>query len=145
MVATNGTGVSDPLGMPEDALMSPAEFRVTREFLGLSGPWLAAHLGVTARTGRHWEQGKYPIPDGARLEIERIEAETGKFVRFCADQIKDVPEPNMVTYRSDEEFHAAYPDLAYPASWHRAVVARVAQEVSGLVIRYANDGGSDHQ
>src|SRR5690606_819281 len=58
---------TDPPGMPDDERMTPAEFRVVREFLGLTPEWLAAHLGVSGRTVRHWEQGKYAIPDGVRL------------------------------------------------------------------------------
>src|SRR5690606_40083818 len=48
---------TDPPGMPDDERMTPAEFRVVREFLGLTPEWLAAHLGVSGRTVRHWEQG----------------------------------------------------------------------------------------
>lgn len=41
-----------------------------------------------------------------------------------------------MTYRSDADYHRAHPQARYPASWHRAVVARVAQEVPGLSIVY---------
>ncbi len=130
---------TDPPGMPADERMSPAEFRVVREFLGLTGDWLAAHLGVSGRTVRHWEQGKYPIPDGVRLEMERLEAVTGEFVSGVIGKLMDLPEPGVVTYRTDEEYHAAHPEVPFPASWHRAVIARVAQEVPGLAIAYASN------
>jgi hypothetical protein len=42
-----------------------------------------------------------------------------------------------LTYRCDMDYQAAYPDTSWPASWQRAVTARVAQEVPGLVIRHA--------
>jgi hypothetical protein len=42
----------------------------------------------------------------------------------------------VYVYRSDEEYHAAHPEVPFPASWHRAVVARIAQEVPGLAIAY---------
>lgn len=132
---------TDPPGMPEDERMSDAEFKVVREFLGLTGDWLAGHLGVSPRTVRHWEHGKYPVPDGVRLEIEDLEHRTGEFVGGLIDKIKDIPDPAVVTYRTDEEYHTAHPDIPFPASWHRAVVARIAQEVPGLSIVYA-DGGS---
>lgn len=130
---------TDPPGMPDDERMTDAEFRVVREFLGLTGDWLAGHLGVSGRTVRHWEQGKYPIPDGVRLELEDLERRSGEFVGGCVEQLLDMPEPGLVTYRTDAEYHAAHPDIPFPASWHRAVCARIALEVPGLPIRYADD------
>lgn len=127
---------TDPPNMPDDERMNPAEFRVVREFLGLTGDWLANHLGVSGRTVRHWEQGKYPIPDGVRLAIEELEQRTGDFVGGCVEKLMDLPEPVVVTYRSDDGYHQANPGVDLPASWHRAVVARVAQEVPGLSITY---------
>lgn len=130
---------ADPPDMPADERMGPAEFRVIREFLGLTGDWLAAHLGVSGRTVRHWEQGRYPIPDGVRLEIEDLEQRTGEFVGGCVRKLIDMPDPVVVTYRSDDEYHQANPDVGFPASWHRAVVARIALEVPGLSIVYGPD------
>lgn len=130
----------DPAGMPDDERMTPAELRVVREFLGLSPEWLAAHLKVSGRTVRHWEAGKYAIPDGVRLEVENLEAYTGEFVSAVVGQLMDVPDPAVFTYRDDAEYHAAHPEVSFPASWHRAVIARVAQEVPALAIAYADSG-----
>ncbi|MFE4867752.1 helix-turn-helix domain-containing protein [Streptomyces sp. NPDC056682] len=132
------TEYTDPPGMPEDERMTDAEFKVIREYLGLTGDWLADHLGVAPRTVRNWEQGKYAIPDGVRLEMEDLEARTGEFIARVAEKLLDLPEPGVVTYRTDEDYHAAHPDQLWPASWHRAVIARVAQEVPGLAIVYAD-------
>ena len=134
------TVYTDPPGIPEDERMTDAEFKVVREYLGLTGDWLAQHLGVSSRTVRHWEQGKYAIPDGVRLEMEGLERRTGEFVSGCIQQLMDAPDPGVVTYRSDEEYHAAHPDVPFPASWHRAVIARIAQEVPALAIVYAPEG-----
>ena len=129
---------TDPPGMPEDERMTPAEFRVFREYLGLTGDWLAEHLGVSARTVRHWEQGKYPIPDGVRLEIEDLEDRTQRFIDALVEKISgvDAEDRVVVTYRSDDECRAAHPDIEFPAAWHRAVVARIAYQVPGLSIVY---------
>lgn len=136
----NDREYTDPPGMPEDERMTPAELRVIREFLGLTPEWLAAHLNVSARTVRHWEAGKYAIPDGVRLEVERLEAHTGQAVGTYVDALMDLPDPGVTTFRTDAEFHAAAPEQApLPASWHRAVVARVAQEVPGLSIVYVEE------
>ncbi len=127
----------DPPNMPADERMTPAEFRVVREYLGLTGDWLATHLGVSSRTVRHWEQGKYPIPDGVRLVVEGLEQYTADAVELELGMLElQQGPPEVVTYRSDEEYRAAHPDMRMPASWHRAVVARAAQEVPGLSIVY---------
>lgn len=132
------TDYIDPPGMPDDERMTDAEFRVVREWLGLTGDWLGKHLGVSDRTVRHWEQGKYPIPDGVREEIEKLEADTALTVGNAVEQLLDVPEPGVIVYRTDAEYHAAHPEVPFPASWHRAVIARIAQEVPGLAIAYAD-------
>lgn len=129
---------TDPAGMPDDERMTPAELRVVREFLGLTPEWLAGHLNVSARTVRHWEAGKYAIPDGVRLQIEDLEARTAQFVAGCVRQLMDIPDPGVIVYRTDEEYHGAHPEIGFPASWHRACVARIALEVPALAIAYAD-------
>lgn len=138
MPKNQDTEYTDPPGMPDDERMTDAELRVVREYLGLSPEWLAEHLGVSARTVRHWEAGRYAIPDGVRLEIEDLEARTGQFVGGAVEKLMDLPDPGVVTYRTDAEYHAAHPEIPFPASWHRAVVARIAQEVPTLAIAYAD-------
>jgi transcriptional regulator with XRE-family HTH domain len=130
---------TDPAGMPDDERMTPAEFKVVREFLGLTGDWLAAHLGVSPRTVRHWEQGKFAIPDGVRLAVEDLERRTGEYVSAIVEKLMDLPDPGVITYRDDAEYKAADPDAEFPAAWHRAVVARIAQEVPGLSIAFSGD------
>jgi DNA-binding transcriptional regulator YiaG len=138
MVEKQNAPHTDPPGMPEDERMTPAEFKVVREFLGLPGDWLAGHLGVSGRTVRHWEEGKFPIPDGVRLAVEELEQQTGEFVSRAIDALMDLPDPGVITYRNDAEYKAAHPETLFPAAWHRAVVARVAQEVPALSIAYAD-------
>jgi transcriptional regulator with XRE-family HTH domain len=135
------TDYTDPPDMPEDERMTDAEFKVAREFLGLTGDWLAAHLGVSPRTVRHWEQGRYPIPDGVRLALEDLEVRTGQFIGQIVGKLMDVPDVAILTYRTDAEYHAAHPDIPFPASWHRAVVARIALEVPGLSIAFPEQAG----
>jgi hypothetical protein len=130
---------TDPPGMPEDERMTAAEFRVVREFLGLTGDWLAGHFGVDPRTVRSWEQGRYPIPDGIRIGMENLEQQTGTFIGGVVGQIMDIPEPTVITYRTDADYHEAHPEVDFPASWHRAVVARIALEVPGLAIDYPQE------
>jgi hypothetical protein len=129
---------TDPPDLASDERMTDAEMRVTREFLGLTPEWLGAHLGLSARTVRHWEAGRYDIPDGVRLEVEDLEQRTGEFIGGIVPRLLTGPDPAVITYRSDEEYHAAHPESPFPAAWHRAVVARIALEVPGLQIAYAD-------
>ncbi len=128
---------TDPLNMPADEHMTDAEFRIIREYLGLTGDWLAGHLGVNPRAVRRWEQGLHPIPDGVRLHLEDLEQRTAEFIGGIVPQLLDLPDPGILTYRTDAEYHAAHPEIPFPASWHRAVCARIAQEVPALSIAYA--------
>ncbi|MER5816832.1 DUF1870 family protein [Streptomyces californicus] len=134
---------TDPPGMPEDERMTDAELRVVREYLGFTPEALADHLKVSARTVRHWEAGKYAIPDGVRLEMEDLEARTAAFISGVVSKLLDIPDPGVFTYRTDDEYHAAHPEIPFPASWHRAVVARIAQDVPGLAIAYAQPDNAE--
>jgi hypothetical protein len=127
---------TDPPGMPDDERMTRAELKVTREYLGLSTEALGVYLEVAGRTVRHWEDGRYPIPDGARLEIEALEQHTVEAVGRIIDELMDLPDPTLTTYATDADYQTAHPDQKLTAQWHRAVCARVAQEVPGLSITY---------
>ncbi|NLG54675.1 MAG: DUF1870 family protein [Rhodococcus sp.] len=119
--------------------MTPAELRVVREHLGLTGDWIADHLQVSPRTVRHWEDGKYPIPDRIRIAIEQLEQTTADVVGAGVDAYRDIPDPAtvpLITYRTDADYHTHHPEVSWPASWHRAVCARIADEVPGLTIDY---------
>lgn len=126
--------LTDPPGMPEDERMQGIELKMVREWLGVSGDWLAEHLGVTPRTVRHWESGRYTIPDGVRLEVEHLETLTAQAVTAGVETLMGVPEPAVVTYYTDDQYENHEPGTMWPATWHRRVIARIAQEVPGLVI-----------
>jgi len=125
---------ADPPGMPDDERMTGVELKTIREWLGLGGDWLAEYLDVSPRAVRHWEAGKRLIPDGVRLEVERLEAVTAQYVAAGVEALTDARDPAVVTYYSDEQYRQAYPEETWPATWHRRVVARIAQEVPRLVI-----------
>jgi DNA-binding transcriptional regulator YiaG len=122
--------------MPTAEAMTAAELTVMREFLGLTGDWLAEHLGVSPRTVRHWEAGKYAIPDGVKKEIESLKHRTNQYISKVTDELTDVTDPVLASYRTDKDYHAAHPDMRLPARWYRAVLARVAQEIPTLTIVY---------
>lgn len=123
--------------LPEGERMSPAELKVVREFLGFSVPALAAHLHVSDRTVRFWEDGRYEIPAGVAKEIARLEQESGAFAADLAEQWAGEASPTLATYRSDADYREADPRGTLPASWHRAAVARARDRLPGAAVVYA--------
>jgi hypothetical protein len=117
--------------------MLDAELRCAREWLGLSDEWLAAHLGVELHTLRQWEAGTSPIPDSVRLTIKQLEELTAGSVDTLISMFVDRPHPKVSVYHSDAEYHTAAPGAVMPASWHRMVVMRTANELPGLSMVYA--------
>lgn len=126
--------------MTHDERMTPAEFKIIRELLGLTGDWLADHLGRTPRTVRHWEQGKYTIPEGVRAELQDLQRRTRDYVDQLVAHLSRSPDPVAYVYRTDEDYHAADPSSPYPASWHRAATARAVEQVPGASIAYGTPG-----
>lgn len=119
--------------------MTAAEMKVVREWLGLTTAWLANYLDVAERTVHRWESGVSVIPDGVRVSIERLETDTADHVARAVAAYEDMRDPTevpMVTYRTDFDYRAEHPGVAWPASWHRAVCARVAHEIPGITITY---------
>lgn len=115
--------------------MTPAELRVTREFLGLTGDCLAAILDVNPRTVRSWEQGRDPIPDRIRVEVEHIEHVTATAVGELVAALEQTADPTVTVYPTDADMHRARPDTAHlTARWWRHVVARACLEVPGVDI-----------
>jgi DNA-binding transcriptional regulator YiaG len=134
---TTGTAAAAEPHLPADEGMTDAELKTIREYLGLTGGWLSASLGVSARQGRKWEEGAAPIPDGVRQEIEAIQQRTAEAESWLIATLMNQHEPIAYVYRTDEDLAVANMDFGgFPASWWRAVVARVAQEMPGLPIRY---------
>ncbi len=117
--------------------MTDAELRCVREWLGVSAEWLAAHLGVEDRTVLRWESGTTPIPDGVRRRIGRLAQLTTESVDALTKMLADRANPRVSVYRSDADYHAASPGAVMPASWHRMVVVRTANELPALSIVYA--------
>ncbi|MDR2379911.1 MAG: hypothetical protein LBE08_01825 [Bifidobacteriaceae bacterium] len=127
--------------------MSAGELRVIRQFLGLSADQLGALLGVAGRSVRRWESSerdehgavRWPIPDGIRQAVERLEdaaaTEVGAMVRY----LREMPDPGIVTFRTDAEMAAAHPGTRLPASWHRAIVGRAIQEVPAVRVAFLSD------
>ena len=116
--------------------MNAAEFRIAREYMGLTTAWIAAQLGVNERTVRSWEQGRARVPEGVAEQMRQWEwATAGAVDEYVADLVEDDRERRvLVVARTDEEAPGGW-----PARWHRHVAARVAIEVSGLAVGYRGE------
>lgn len=111
-------------------VMSPAEFRVLRESVGMTINGTARTLGVSERAVSYWDRGTRPVPAGVVEDVRRWIREADQLVDRCVESLAGVPGAVLVTFRDNEY------DGEYPASWHRAVAARVAERVPGLRITY---------
>lgn len=119
--------------------MSGPEFRVACEWLGLNLEAASERLGVNVRTAARWGYGHREIPEGVAEEVRSWLREAAEQVADYVEELRRVPPPpRLVTYRSDDEFHA-YENSQWPASWHRAIARRVLQEIPDLVICYPDD------
>src|SRR5690606_10777388 len=127
-------------------MLTAAEFKTLREHLGIPGEWLARRFGVSDRSVRHWDSGKYPVPERISRWLRWLAEATEATVAGIAEHLETSPESErlLVTYRNDEELDAGaaagrhrglYPD-DLPAAWQRVMAARVAERVPGLRLIY---------
>lgn len=117
--------------------MSAAEFKVGRERLGLTATWVATQLGVTDRSVARWEAGEMPVSRDAEALIDRVHTYTNRLVLTTVRKLK-LPKnakPGdavvLFTFRRDEDMAPEgvwinQEDGPLPASWHRAMIGRVA-------------------
>lgn len=122
--------------------MSAAEFKVLREQLGLPASWVATQVLVTERSVSRWESGEDPVNHRAATLLRDLQKLTDKQIDQKLRQIErrnpDVAE--LHTYRRDRDWERIAPTrFAYlPASWHRAMTARLAFLIDRpVVINYA--------
>src|SRR5690606_538412 len=124
-------------------MLTAAEFKTIREHLGIPGDWLARRFGVSGRSVRHWDSGKYPVPGRISRWMRWWAEDAEATVAWITERLATSPESErlLVTYRNDAELDAGaaddphrglYPDDDLPAAWHRRMAARVAERVPGL-------------
>ncbi len=125
--------------------MTPADFKTIRESLGISAQWLATAVRVDQRTVRRWEDGAIPLRADVvdlltRLD-EQMKADVGAEMDQVLADLRAVAEPAaMLDSLSPDD----WPVLAIPrvdadvinggdlpASYHRAVAARVRLKLDG--------------
>lgn len=109
--------------------MTPAEFKATREALGLSSQWLADRWGVALYSVQRWERSR-TLPDELSADIDglvgRMRDEIDRAAFGGGDRVIEVP-------RTDAES----PD-EMPAAYHRAIALAVARETGARIV-YARE------
>jgi hypothetical protein len=139
--------------------MTPADVKTIRESLGVSAQWLATAVRVDQRTVRRWEDGAIPLRADVvdlliRLdvqmaadiaaEVDRILASLGAVAGADPVSVLDSlsPEdwPVLEIPRVDADVTS---DGELPASYHRAVAARVRRQLgSRLCLIYHEASGA---
>ncbi len=113
--------------------MSPAEFRTTREALGLTAQWVANYAKVSLRTAQYWEEGRRVVPPSVEAALEAIDQMLEASVEQALEQVDtliaegSVPdEITLIRYRTDEHLWEFRPDMRpLPSSTHAAMLARL--------------------
>jgi transcriptional regulator with XRE-family HTH domain len=136
--------------------MTPAEFRVLRERLGLTTKWLAEFYGVLHRQVQRWDRGERTnVAPGRAATLRGIPPERAAALRELEQRTRQVIDdmvrelriqarakqgpPTIRTYVTDEQYqeHAGGP---WTSSWHRAAVGRAVEAYGRpATIRYVTD------
>jgi hypothetical protein len=124
--------------------MTPADFRVIREHLGLTTAWLATHFDVAERSVQRWERAESPVPGAVADEMRELERRTRDQVAELAKELAEMTaagEPAAVqTFFSDAEYRRQT-DGTWTASWHRAMVGRAIEAYGRpATVEYASTG-----
>lgn len=141
-IASEVPGLSMSYSSPDEVpfdedLMTSAEMRVVREYLGLSVGSLASLLFVAEPAVSKWEAGTEAIPHEIAQGIERLEAYSADCVRAAIGHLSDARDVRVFTFRSDADFWHCHPDMTgVSASSDRMLIARANREVFGLEIQY---------
>lgn len=105
--------------------MTPAEFKATRESLGLSSQWLADRWGVALYSVQRWERGR-TLPEELSIDIEGLVSKMRDDIDRAAfgggGRVIEVP-------RTDAES----PD-EMPSAYHRAVAIAVARRTGARIV-----------
>jgi Domain of unknown function (DUF1870) len=120
--------------------MNAAGIRAAREYLAINVERFADLLGVTDRTVRSWEAGRYQVPTGVADEVRLMLDRADQHVANLVEQMTGCGGGEIAVYRNDADYHAARPEATMPASWHRVIAQRAARVVPGVRIVFAPAG-----
>jgi hypothetical protein len=117
--------------------MTGAEWGGARDDLALTHAALATLMGVKeARSVQRWEDETHDIPAGRALDMHALLADARAIEDRAVAELRGHDAPILLTYRTDEDFHAAHPTSQYTARWHRALTTRVGRRLTGARALY---------
>lgn len=115
--------------------MTPAEFKTLREYLGLSGQWVASQLFVSLRTVQHWESGRNAVSEKAERLLEQIdglfESKIGKALADAYElSASGEHQVSLFRYPDDESLWQADSEMqGIPSAAHASLLARIRREL----------------
>jgi hypothetical protein len=125
---------------PRPTTMTHAELVTAREFLGITGGWIAAAARVNRRTHRRWEAGETSIPAEAQTLIETLQQLTADAVAHLTERLAFLTHRGVILLRTDADYQAAAPaGTAMPARWHHHVAARSAERDLATTIAFEEE------
>ena len=105
--------------------MTPGYFKATREDLGLPVAWLARRWKVRRQSVDRWESGERSIPDTIARDLQSLDDYTAGII----DEMIDKGDGTLTVPQG-----AGDADDEMPASWHRMVAKRVAEQTGAKVL-----------
>jgi hypothetical protein len=125
---------------PRPATMTHAQLVTAREFLGITGDWIAAAAHVNRRTHRRWEAGDTLIPAEVQTLIETLHQLTADAVAHLTERLPFLTDRGLILLRTDADYQAAAPaGTAMPARWHHHVAARAAERAPAAMIAFQGE------
>lgn len=122
----------------EDEGMRGAEFKSTRERLGLTITTMAALLSVSETTVKAWDKGRHRVPPGAAAEVVLLRQYTRRCVDAVVAAAADVEEPMVLAWHLTDDVPEGVA-RTLGAQWWRAVAAGAQERVPSLAIGYASE------
>jgi hypothetical protein len=126
-------------------VMTGAEMKSAREFLGLSLAWMSRYLMCDQRRLLRMEMDKEPIPNRLAGKLDDLYEATGQIVADLISKYQALTEERasgealFQVYRNDDEYQRDSKRKVdhhnhYNALWYRMVAQRVADAVPGVVL-----------
>lgn len=137
-----------PYAEKVEAEISAAQFRATREMLGLSQQDVADAVEVDRRSVKRWESGEYPVPDDVAEWLMEGKASADYTVRNVVKDILSSEFPpatvSLTYYRTQEEYDEHGRDDG-PFGISNANARRVADalEAEGIACKFCYPGESE--
>lgn len=131
-------------------MMTGAELRIWREYLGLTHAELALELRSDERTVRRWESGKWAVPPHAQALlatlVDETDDETDHLLEAIEEAIAQGQRPVLTVWSTREACEAAHPNG--PArhripGHHRAIAGRILSNLpdNSVDVIYGEDNG----